>query len=339
MNKLDELFDQFYDHALTDSVKAVGPVERKLTLKTGLLNLLGDFSQLEEEMLTAKPELLEKREFPEYTRELFLFPITPLLECKMYVLTPKSEQNFYPSVLALHGHGYGVKEIVGLKENGGEEDDGEPGIHQYFAVKLVKKGGLKVFAPEVIGFGGERMLTRDIKQGKQNSCEAMATNLLMEGKTLAGLRIWEARQVLSYMEKHPDVNADKLGMMGFSGGALVTAYTAALDLRVKATVLTGFTNTFRGSIMAMRHCIDNYVPGILNFAELPEWISLIAPRALFIEAGDKDPIFPHRSVLEAIKEIEEAYHNRPEKFAYDIFPGSHEISGRKAYDWLKNQLL
>ncbi|MGN8647413.1 dienelactone hydrolase family protein [Gracilibacillus sp. HCP3S3_G5_1] len=335
MNQLDRLFNQFYDNALEDTVKAVGPVERKLTLKSSLLELLGDFSYLDETRLEMKPELIETTNFDDYTRELISLPVTDLISIPVYILTPKKESQVYSTVLALHGHGYGVKEAVGLTKIG-EEEQGELGIHKQFAVELVKRG-FKVFAPEVIGFG-DRRLTRDKEAGKINSCESMATNLLMEGKTLAGLRIWEARRLLDYMETCTEVDSERIGMMGFSGGAVITTYTAALDLRVRATVLTGFPNTFKGSIMAMHHCIDNYIPGILNYAELPEWISLISPRCLFIESGEKDPIFPNKYVKEAIAEIEKYYHNRPEKFGYDIFPGVHEISGRKSYDWLKHQL-
>ncbi|WP_058306641.1 dienelactone hydrolase family protein [Gracilibacillus massiliensis] len=333
MNQLDRLFEQFYDNALEETIKAAGPVERKLTLKSSLLELLGDFSYLDETRVPLQATIVETKEFSDYKRELMILSITKHLEIKMYVLTPKAEKIFSP-VLALHGHGYGVKEAVGLSEDGEKEQVVR--IHNQFAVHLVKKG-FKVFAPEVIGFG-DRRLTRDIQQGNINSCEAMATTLLMEGKTLAGLRIWETRRIVDFIEKSSDVDKKKIAIMGFSGGALIAAYTAALDLRVKATVLTGFTNTFKGSIMAMHHCIDNYIPGILNYAELPEWISLISPRSLFIESGEKDPIFPNRYVMEAINQIEENYQNRPEKFSCDIFPGTHEISGRKAYDWLSDQL-
>lgn len=332
MNQLDKLFDQFYDNALQETLKAVGPVERKLTMKSSLLDLLGDFSYLDETRLEMKPTIIDTKEFEEYRRELVVLPLTDLLETRMYILTPKTDQDSFASVLAVHGHGYGVKEAVGLAEEGKDS-----GLHGNFAIELVKRG-LKVFAPEVIGFG-DRRLQQDIDQENINSCERMATNLLMEGKTLAGLRVWEARCVLDFMEMDKEVDVNRIGMMGFSGGALVTSYTAALDLRVQATVLTGFTNTFRGSIMAMHHCIDNYIPSILNIAELPEWIALIAPRNLFIEAGEKDPIFPRPYVKDAIERIEEYYHNRPEKFSYDIFPGVHQISGRKAYDWLKNKLI
>ncbi|WP_018931080.1 dienelactone hydrolase family protein [Gracilibacillus lacisalsi] len=336
MNQLDRLFNQFYDNALEETVKAVGPIERKLTLKSSLVELLGDFSYLDETRVEMKPTVKETKEFDDYTRELISLPVTELIHIPVYVLTPKNEQQTYASVLALHGHGYGINEAVGLTKSG-EEEQGEPGIHKQFAVELVKRG-MKVFAPEVMGFG-DRRLTRDKEAGNINSCEAMATNLLLEGKTLAGLRIWEARRMLDYIEACSDVDTARIGMMGFSGGAVITTYTAALDLRVSATVLTGFPNTFKGSIMAMHHCIDNYIPGILNYAELPEWISLISPRSLFIESGEKDPIFPNKFVKEAIAEIEKYYHNRPEKFAYDIFPGVHEISGRKSYDWLIDQLL
>lgn len=335
MNQLDRLFEKFYDNALQESLKAVGPVERKLTMKSSLLELLGDFSYLDESRVPMKPRSIEKKEFDTYIRELVILPLTDILEVPMYILTPKEEKETYSSVLAVHGHGYGVKEAIGLSKEG-EELEGDLGIHAKFAVELAERG-LKVFTPEVIGFG-DRRLQRDIDQGNINSCEPMATNLLLEGKTLAGLRIWEARRVLDYMETCDDVNKDSIGMMGLSGGGLITTFTSALDLRVKATVISGYTNTFKGSIMAMHHCIDNYIPGILNIAEMPEWVGLIAPRSLFVEAGADDHIFPKPYVEEAIEKLEEYYQNRTGDFSYDIFPGTHEISGRKSYEWLKKQL-
>ena len=84
----------------------------------------------------------------------------------------------------------------------------------------------------------------------------------------------------------------KIGCMGISGGGLVAAFTSILDERIKATVISGYTSTFKGSIMDRRHCLDNYIPGILEYTEMPDLIGLIAPRALFIEAGTADHLFP-----------------------------------------------
>ena len=71
-------------------------------------------------------------------------------------------------------------------------------------------------------------------------------------------------------------------------------------------------------------------------AEQPELIGLIAPRHLFVESGENDPIFPVENVREAIAELKEIYNgmNALDCFQSDLFPGSHEISGRKSFDWL-----
>ncbi len=326
--QLDQFMSSYY-------AKAKGVEEREATLRAKLQDLLGTFDF----PTSNHPQLLERHECNGYTRERYLFSSLEGLTIPVYVLTPKVDEVTvpFPTVVAIHGHGYGSKEIVGLREDG-SEDTGEPGIHQHFAVQLVKRG-LKVFAPEVIGFG-ERMHTRDIERGSAHSCYALSTLLLASGKTLAGLRVAETRHVVDQMKEFQDVNHEQIGMMGFSGGGLVSAYASALDERFKATVLCGFTNTFKGSILHTNHCIDNYIPSILKYGELPDYISLIAPRPLFVESGTHDPIFPVETTREAIKHIQKTYETKgaPSAMTYDIFPGKHEISGRYAYDWLKQSL-
>ncbi|MDX8044572.1 alpha/beta hydrolase family protein [Gracilibacillus sp. S3-1-1] len=332
MNQLDQLFEDLYEETLTEAQQTNENVDKKEVLQ----HLLGDFTYLEQKRIEMKAEQLETKEFASYKRERISLSVTDKIYIRVYVLTPKKAQKQYPSMLAIHGHGYGVNEAVGLTANG-EEEKGKPSIHNQFAVELAKRG-FKVFAPEVIGFGTRR-LTRDIEADKLNSCEAMATSLLLEGKTLTGLRVWEARAMLDYMVSCSDVDSNKIGMMGFSGGAVITTYTAVLDERVQATILTGFPNTFKGSIMARRHCIDNYIPGILQYGELPDWIRLIAPRSLFIESGENDPLFPSLYAKKAIAAIATQYDTKSDAFAYDIFPGGHEICGRQSYDWLRKQLI
>ncbi len=52
-----------------------------------------------------------------------------------------------PTVLAFHGHGYGVKDIVGIWEDGTDRD-GVDGIYKDFALELCKQG-FAVAAPEI----------------------------------------------------------------------------------------------------------------------------------------------------------------------------------------------
>jgi dienelactone hydrolase len=168
----------------------------------------------------------------------------------------------------------------------------------------------------------------------------LSTQLMMLGKTLTGLRVAEALQAFKYLTSRPEVDPKRIGLMGFSGGGLIGYVAAVLEEGINATVLTGFTNTMKDSIFAVHHCVDNYTPGLLVHAELPELIGLLAPRPLFLEAGEADPIFPVAGFHKAAAEIQAIYEeeNAGDKLGIDVFPGAHEISGRIAYDWLKKTL-
>ena len=123
--------------------------------------------------------------------------------------------------------------------------------------------------------------------------------------------------------------------MGISGGGLVASFAAAVDERIKAAVVSGFANTFQASILAVPHCIDNFVPGLSQLAEMPDLLGLIAPRPLLIEAGARDPIFPLHAADEAYDQLKAIYALLAAEplLAYDRFEGDHEISGRLAFEW------
>src|SRR4029078_967353 len=90
----------------------------------------------------------------------------------------------------------------------------------------------------------------------------------------------------------PQVDPARIGIMGISGGGTTTLFTAALEDRIKAIVISGNLNSFRDSILAIRHCECNYVPGILQVAEMGDIACSLAPRPLLVESGTEDLIFP-----------------------------------------------
>jgi len=59
--------------------------------------------------------------------------------------------------------------------------------------------------------------------------------------------------------------------------------------------------------MSISHCIDNYVPGILNYAEMYDVAGLIAPRPLFVESGEKDNIFPIAASKASFERVKKVY--------------------------------
>ncbi|MNP01179.1 Abhydrolase family protein [compost metagenome] len=334
----DLLIERLYNEALNQhqaQTELETPMERKIRLKQKLQQLNGSFEANREHI----PVLLERTECEGYVRERVELSATPGLTFAAYVLIPAGYCNNTPAVLALHGHGYGSREIVGLRPDG-TPDEGEAGIHQHFAVELVKRG-MVVIAPDVVGFG-ERKLLSDLSTNPdiKNSCHRLATSLMMVGKTLTGLRVSEAQTALQYIRSRPEVNPEAVGIMGFSGGALISSVLAALDEGVKATVLVGFPNTFKESILHVSHCIDNYTPSMLSYAEMPEWIGLIAPRYLFLESGSEDHIFPKIGFAQAEQALREIYtlEGAEDRLESDLFQGGHEICGRRSYQWMRNTL-
>lgn len=334
----DDYLEHLYNNLNEETSQALKKpwIDRKVDVRSKLLECLGDFPKRSSEL---NPIVCERVDKGDHFLERVMYQTDINLQVAAFVLIPKRLTGKAPVVLAWHGHGYGSREIVGLQPDG-NTDDAAPGIHQHFALKLVQRGMI-VVAPEIIGFGDRRLLVDKEKDPKKNSsCFSLASRLLLYGKTLAGLRIYEAIRSLDYLLTRKDVDPERIGCMGFSGGGLIASLASALDERIKATVICAFTSTFRGSLLAMNHCIDNYMPSILPYADLPELIGLIAPRALFVESGIHDPLFPVASVQEAIVKLKEIYQaeGTEGKFEVDLFPGKHEVSGRKSYDWLAEQL-
>ncbi len=308
----------------------------KESLKTAFIRDLGEFPKGK---VALQPRIIEEEHCEGYTRQRVVITTEEMLEMPLYLLIPDNRKGKLPVVITCHGHGTGSRDNVGLNPDGTFKK-GDQGYSKSFGLELVKRGFL-VIAPELLGFA-ERMFKGDMNRWPEvrNSCHRLSTYFLMLNRTLAAIRIHEIFRTIDYLETRPDADVDKIGCMGISGGGLVCAYSSALDERIKAVVISGYTNTFKDSLFAMQHCICNFIPGLARHSEMPDLIGLIAPRPLLIEAGMDDKNFPLEGVRKAIVQLERIYRvwGCEESFEKDIFEGGHEISGRIAYGWLERQL-
>ena len=107
-----------------------------------------------------KPEVAERVELEDHIREHIYFYSMEGVRVSSYMLIPKDRPRPLPVVLAFHGHGYGVKDIVGLWEDGQERDTPD-GYHKDFAVALCRRG----FAVETTGDRGVGM------PGRHSCCD------------------------------------------------------------------------------------------------------------------------------------------------------------------------
>lgn len=284
--------------------------------------------------------ITDVRELPQYRRESVQFESRPGLDLFGYFLTPRDCPPHRPAVLCLPGHGTGVDSLVGIKEDGAARPWGEWGDYQFDLALQCVAHGWPAFAIEQLSFGRRRDEEARRAGGGASSCTRDSMAALMLGETMTGWRVWDAMRAMDYMQTRLEVNPDRMCTMGISGGGLVSLFTAALDSRVFAAVVSGYFNTFRDSILSVNHCVDNYVPGILNLVEMPDLAALVAPRALFCEGGAQDPIFPIRAFNHAVARAREIYtaFGHPDRFDSEVFEGDHHFHGKGAFRFLERAL-
>jgi dienelactone hydrolase len=226
-----------------------------------------------------------------------------------------------PVLICVPGHGKGVDALVGLA----------PSDYQnQFALQALRQG-FRVLAIEPCSFGHRKST---IEEERESSCNRDAMAALMLGETLVGWRVRDAIAAVHYALSR---GAKKVGIVGISGGGLVALWTAALDTRIDACVVSGYFNTFYDSILSIDHCVDNFVPGLAKVVEMPDMAALIHPRGLFVESGTDDPIFPREAFLKACERAREIYQDS-ENFASELFEGGHQFWGREAFPFLNRVL-
>lgn len=275
-------------------------------------------------------------DFPKYTMRKYSVEICKNLTSLVYILTPKNIRKPAPGVVALCGHGYGVRHILKISKRGRKKHLNYIDNYQKnFACELAERGCV-VIAPELFGFGEARLKKDLIKPFYISSCEQLSHHLIPYGLTTATMRIYQALVCGKILSETENVDAEKISCMGISGGGLTALYASVLDKRFKKVVISGYVNSFRESIFARWHCPDNYIPSIIRTGEIYDFASSLAPRKLLIESGTKDKLFPIEASKNAHERIKKIYSlaGAEGNLIIDVFDGKHSVSGRKSFDFL-----
>lgn len=289
--------------------------------------------------LNSKAELIKENtylEYPDYRLQKYSLKICEGLLTAVYILTPNNVNNNASGVVALCGHGYGVRQILNISKSGKKKRFNYFDNYQNnFAVELVKRGAV-VIAPELFGFG-EARLTHDLyKPFYISSCDELSHHLLPYGLNTATVRVAQTLMCAKILRETDTVDRNKISVMGISGGGLTALYASLLDDNIQKTVICGYINTFKDSILSMWHCPDNYIPGILDVGEIYDFASALAPKELFIESGKKDKLFPISASEFAHNNIKKVYKlmDAENNLNIDVFDGKHAVHGTRSFDWI-----
>jgi hypothetical protein len=246
------------------------------------------------------------------------------------LLIPENAKNA-AGILCVHGHGDGMNPMVGIDGAGNPTED----YHHHFPVVAARRGFVTL-SFDLLGFGRRRDIDFLNKYPGTNPCDTPTKWAIHIGTSMAGLRLYDAIQMVTLLSSQPEVNPEKIGLSGISGGGLVALFLAALDKRVKAVNVSGYMNKYN-SFMQVPHCIDNFMPDAANIADLPDIGCSIAPRPLLINQGLRDSIFPIQATREAVNIIRQAYNifNAEERLEEEYYDTDHEYSNARVWDFME----
>ena len=231
-------------------------------------------------------------EEPDFTEIRFIFSSEPDVDVIGHLLLPKSAPGGkLPLIICLQGHSKGIHISLGRPIYPGDEANISGGDRD-FARQIVARGQAAL-ALEQRGFG-ERGGTE-----KGPACYQPAVQAILLGKTLIGQRCWDISRAIDVVShEFPQLDMDRIAIMGNSGGGTASIYAAALDERIRAVMPSCAFCGYLPSIGAQYHCLCNYVPGIMNDFDMGDLAGLIAPRPLVVVNGKDDTIFPLDSAKE-----------------------------------------
>ena len=296
--------------------------------KEKLTELLGDFP--ERVPLNVRVEWEQEKDF--YQEIRFLFTSEEGADVPCHLLIPKQGDGPFPVVICLQGHSKGMHISLGNPKYPGDEKSiaGD----RDFAIQAVKQG-YAALAIEQRCFG-ERLDQRpeEVKGvTKVRRCFHGSLTALLLGRTMVGERVWDVSRAIDALGEFSQVDTNRIGCMGNSGGGTITYYAACMDGRIKIAMPSCSFCTYEDSIGSVDHCEDNYIPRILKYFEMGDLAGLIAPRSLVIVTGREDPIFPIDGVREAFQAAKDLYRYAgvEAKISLVVGDGGHRFYAQEAW--------
>jgi dienelactone hydrolase len=290
-----------------------------------------------------------------------------------YFLKPKHASGRLPGVLGLHDHGgnkyFGARKIVQIS------DQLHPVMkthrEKYYGgtswANALAKRGFAVLVHDAFAFASRRVRYANLpdvirKDHKEKAPESeseitiynafasehehlMAKSLFCAGTTWPGVFTSEDQRALDVLCSRPDVDPERIGCAGLSGGGLRTVYLAGLDERIRCACCAGMMTTWRDYLLnkCYTHTWMIYIPGLPRLLDYPEILGLHAPRPALVLNNTDDHLFTVEEMRRADRILAELFTKAGAKDRYRcvFYPGPHKFDlpmQAEAFAWFERWL-
>lgn len=276
----------------------------------------------------AKAECIKTENSDGRKKEYWIMQTEPDVWMPFYRLYKEGIENRKrPVLLFPHGHG------------GGKETT----VDTAFA-KEIADAGWYVLCPDERGSGERREFPQQAENEEMrrgNSHRELLQLAIGFGQSVIGLAVWDLMRLIDLAESWEDVDSERIACAGMSGGGQQTLWLAAIDERVKAAITSGYFYGMRDSLVSLpQNCACNFVPHIWETMDMGDMGAMIAPRGLFIESGEKDPLEGARGLENVYPQVMTAkrafaLYGKADRLIHSVHDGGHEWRGNGMREFLE----
>ena len=269
-------------------------VKRQLLVKQKLDKLIGPFP--EKTPLNPHIKGIVKKEG--YRVEKIIFEAMPEYYVTGAVFIPDGLTKKAPAILNVIGH----SQLAFRAE-----------LYQTIILNLVKKGMI-VFAIDPPG-QGERVQYYDSEVGLSSIGYSViehcysGNQCFLSGDAVAKYFTWEGIRAIDYLLTRDEVDPERIGVTGFSGGGTVTSYVAAMDDRVSVSVACSWATACRRQLetKGAQDAETEFVNGVAEGITFEDLLEVRAPKPTLMTFTSRDQYLPLQGAREAFWEAQAAY--------------------------------
>jgi len=173
----------------------------------------------------------------------------------------------------------------------------------------------------------------------------LSKSLFCAGTTWPGVFLSEDKIALDILANRKDVDSDRLGCAGLSGGGLRSVYLGGLDKRIKCSISVGFMTTWADFLLnkAYTHTWMTYTPLLPKYLEFPEILGLRAPLPTMTLNNNQDQLFTLAEMQKADDIMKQVFNKAgsPENYKGAFYDGLHKFDvamQQDAFDWFDKWL-
>ena len=231
----------------------------------------------------------------------------------------------------------------------GHSENGKAAETYQRACILMARNGLAVLCYDPIGQGERKQLLtpqgRPAIPGSTTEHTLTGVGALLVGWSAASYRIWDGLRSLDYLAGRPEVDPNRLGCTGNSGGGTMTAYLMALDDRIRVAApscyITSLERLF--ATIGPQDAEQNITGQVAFGMEHADYVTLRAPKPTLLCIATQD-FFDRQGALATFEEARRIYGlmgaaDRVALFEYNDKHGFSRPRREAAMRWMRRWLL